>query len=486
MGSNQREQFSFLESAVCIIILALLFANWIFRLTEPFPINYGEGPLLDQAVRLSKFTNIYQPITDAPPWTVSNYPPLYQLLNVPFVWLFGPAFWYGRLLSMLAAFISAWLVQQLAIRLGASRASARFGAVLFLSSYPVLMWSALMRVDSVALLFGLYAIYKSLDRDLGASQKWQIIIALTLTALTRWINLFFPAAVVVLLVSKRLGIKQTLGIFGIVAIAISATFCGLTMFSDGWFLIHTVSANANQWDLWRAIDVAEHAADFSPSCMIVLVATLLALLTRRYRLNLSAYFVLLFSIPTAVAAGKIGSDVNYLFDLCAGIGICCGVLLTKIESVFIRKGFVLAVGLLSISILQQIAVSTYAAFTAPDRKEALVSISSLVKSHSGKIISDDLMGIEVINGYPLLFQPFEMNMLSRQGLWNERSLIEAIDQKLISCAIVTFDTTGRLIRERWPESFQARILDRIHQNYNFDTQALQAYDFSSFNFPIRN
>jgi hypothetical protein len=34
---------------------------------------------------------------------VSNYPPLFPLVQAAFVWLFGPAFWYGRLISLLSA-----------------------------------------------------------------------------------------------------------------------------------------------------------------------------------------------------------------------------------------------------------------------------------------------------------------------------------------------------------------------------------------------
>src|SRR5512134_2192992 len=61
----------------------------------PFPLDYGEGPMLDQTLRLAQFENIYRDSFASPPYTVSNYPPLFQLIQVPFARIVGPAFWYG-------------------------------------------------------------------------------------------------------------------------------------------------------------------------------------------------------------------------------------------------------------------------------------------------------------------------------------------------------------------------------------------------------
>src|SRR5687768_1339332 len=65
-----------------------------------FPLDYGEGPILDQTLRLAQFENIYRDNFASPPYTVSTYPPLFQLIQVPLAWTVGPAFWYGRLISI--------------------------------------------------------------------------------------------------------------------------------------------------------------------------------------------------------------------------------------------------------------------------------------------------------------------------------------------------------------------------------------------------
>src|SRR5919108_1771591 len=79
-------------------------------LAFPFPLDYGEGPILDQTLRLAQFENIYRSSFASPPYTVSNYPPLFQLIQVPLTWIIGPAFWYGRLISILSALSAVGLI----------------------------------------------------------------------------------------------------------------------------------------------------------------------------------------------------------------------------------------------------------------------------------------------------------------------------------------------------------------------------------------
>src|SRR5579863_1227027 len=42
----------------------------------PFPLDYGEGPLFDQAARLLAGESIYAPLGSTYPFTVTNYPPI--------------------------------------------------------------------------------------------------------------------------------------------------------------------------------------------------------------------------------------------------------------------------------------------------------------------------------------------------------------------------------------------------------------------------
>ena len=83
-----------------------IYYNWKTD-TFPYSVDYGEGPILDQVMRLSKFQNIYKTDIEHLPFTITNYPPVYQLAQVPFAWIFGPEYWYGRMLSTLGVIAAA-------------------------------------------------------------------------------------------------------------------------------------------------------------------------------------------------------------------------------------------------------------------------------------------------------------------------------------------------------------------------------------------
>src|SRR5579859_8049824 len=80
---------------VCVA-LVFLWHSWQ-ALSFPFPLDYGEGHLLYEAIRIAHFQTIYPATLAQPPYVLDPYPPLFVLFQVPFVWLGAPALWYGRL-----------------------------------------------------------------------------------------------------------------------------------------------------------------------------------------------------------------------------------------------------------------------------------------------------------------------------------------------------------------------------------------------------
>jgi 4-amino-4-deoxy-L-arabinose transferase-like glycosyltransferase len=82
----------------------------ILSITYRFPLDYGEAPLVDQAYRLANGLPIYRSDLSSPPFTISNYPPLYILSLTPFVKFFDPNFWSGRLISSISAWMTAWFL----------------------------------------------------------------------------------------------------------------------------------------------------------------------------------------------------------------------------------------------------------------------------------------------------------------------------------------------------------------------------------------
>src|SRR3712207_132485 len=91
--------------ALATLALPAAYAVWfgVRAVGYRYSLDYGEGPLLNQALRFARGQGIYAIPGKEPPWTISNYPPLYPLLESAAAWVFGPAYWYGRLISLVSA-----------------------------------------------------------------------------------------------------------------------------------------------------------------------------------------------------------------------------------------------------------------------------------------------------------------------------------------------------------------------------------------------
>ena len=95
-----------LASMILLFALAVLFAYSYNIITFPYDYDQGEGFELVDTILFSEFRYPYQN-TDSYPYYSSNYPPLYHVIAAPFVWVFGEAYWYARLLSFASALITA-------------------------------------------------------------------------------------------------------------------------------------------------------------------------------------------------------------------------------------------------------------------------------------------------------------------------------------------------------------------------------------------
>lgn len=92
--------------AVMVFYLAVYLVYAVNIIQFPFDYDQGEGFELVDTIMFSQFRWPYQN-TEVYPFYSSNYPPLFHIIAVPFVWLFGPAYWYGRLLAVIGTLVTA-------------------------------------------------------------------------------------------------------------------------------------------------------------------------------------------------------------------------------------------------------------------------------------------------------------------------------------------------------------------------------------------
>ncbi|MCU0495509.1 MAG: hypothetical protein MUD01_28290 [Chloroflexaceae bacterium] len=147
----------------------------------PYPLDYGEGPLLAQIERLRAGTSIWQLYADTstPPYLVVNYPPFFLLLATALSWITGDGLLAGRLISLLATLGCVAALFFLTHNAEAQRrggAEARIAdpdstqyvvrstkwlvALLFLTIPVVREWGVLLRVDMLGVCLGLWGLYQ--------------------------------------------------------------------------------------------------------------------------------------------------------------------------------------------------------------------------------------------------------------------------------------------------------------------------------------
>jgi len=139
--------------------LSDFFKNSQFAVTYPYSLDYGEGPLLDQTLRMARFENIYKGSLDNPPYTISNYPPVFPLLQVPFAWIFGPALWYGRGIAILSVLLAGLFIGLTLHTLTHNWIGALVGGLLLVAFPYIQHWSMFNRIDELALALSWAAIY---------------------------------------------------------------------------------------------------------------------------------------------------------------------------------------------------------------------------------------------------------------------------------------------------------------------------------------
>ncbi|NJP04310.1 MAG: hypothetical protein HC837_01110 [Chloroflexaceae bacterium] len=360
-----------LVTGVAVVLAALAGHIWLV-LHYTYPLDYGEGPLLEQVTLLRSGIPFWEMYRDpgAPPYAVVNYPPLYpimaavlsrlgDLLTLPW---FTPLL-AGRLVSLIAA---AGCVVALALLMDTGRSGMRAGmrrwlvACLFLTIPVVREWSVLMRVDLAGVclgLWGLVALQAAVHPSIAAPVRygWAIITAVffLLSLYTKPSLIAAPAAGCLWLVLASLRNWQQPGhspnqitLTALIVLALTGAGGGFLLVmlqwaSDGWFLLHIVTANANRWDADLALLFWQDQIRLRwPLVLAGCGAVVWLWLSMRRSVEaqrvaplqssastLLPIFYTLAGLIIAIGVGKVGAYANYFLELYAGLIWLIGVAL---------------------------------------------------------------------------------------------------------------------------------------------------------------
>ena len=100
------------------------------RVMSPLEFGVGDGLMLDHIIRVAHGQPLY--VEPSLSFISLAYMPLYVYVVAPLVWLFGPHFWQGRLVSLVASLATAYLMARMIRRETGAWTLGVAGAGLFL------------------------------------------------------------------------------------------------------------------------------------------------------------------------------------------------------------------------------------------------------------------------------------------------------------------------------------------------------------------
>ncbi|MBN2002648.1 MAG: glycosyltransferase family 39 protein [Anaerolineae bacterium] len=473
---------------IYLCVGVLIFAtHGVIALGHRYPLDYGEAPLLDQAQRLASRQNIYRNNLDTPPYTVSNYPPVYIAALAPVAALFGPTFFLGRLLVLGSALATALFLGLIVQELTQQRKAAIITGLLFLTIPYVVEWSGFLRVDMMALALSTAALWVVSAYPAAADKRRQTIIAAILLVAAVYTKQSYGlaaplAACLHLWFQDRKAALRLVAMVGGLGLALLVV---LNIASGGGFFFNIVTANANQFEMGTLLRYWREVRATVPLLLILGSAFLFLTPTGKTpapngvpRLpgwTLAAPY-LVGGVLSAATIGKIGSNVNYLLELSAALVLIAGVLWGWSAGVAkshmgkeeLRPAWTIwqpaAHNLLTVLLALQVAFLLRNTLQGPVEAlkwrvksiENLKSLDQRVETTGGPILADEYMGILTLNRKALYLQPFEMTQLALAGQWDQTPLLESIRNREFSIIMVHHFMGWPVYQSRWtPEMLTA-------------------------------
>ncbi len=297
----------------------------------PFDYDQGEGYELEAARYLSRFQLPYQDV-DRFPFYSSNYPPLFHILLVPFVWLFGAAYWYGRAFSLACTLLTAGAIAYAVWRDSGRRGIASLAGMAFLASNTVYHQAPLFRHHSLMVLLETLAIVTlaTAPGPIARLPRGRLALSFALViaaGYTKQLAIFSMTAMAIYLIlraPRRAG-RWLLG-SALVGIVIFLAFQWLS--GDEWWR-QVIVSNANSPNLiqgWRLalLWLRLHAWLIVPAMLLLLYELYFARLSLY---SLWLFFTLLFN---GISSGGWGAGDNYYMTAIAATCILSGIFAARI------------------------------------------------------------------------------------------------------------------------------------------------------------
>lgn len=504
-----------LAATAALLVSFLIYLLYTANLADfPYDYDQGEGFELHDTVLFSRGQLPYRD-TELYPFYASNYPPLFHIMAAPFVWLFGPAYWYGRLLGFLGSLVSAAAIAYAVYRDGGRhRWIALLAGLAFLSSNFVYHIGPLFRQHTMMVTFETLALV-TLAGAFPRRDKRGIALGMFLLLCAGYTKQLaaITAAAAFAWMCLRGPMRALRWACGFALIG-AAVFIGLNLASSGQWWIQAIVANVNEFIpaqsfglfiLWFKL----HGLLLIPAALLVIYEL--------YSDRLSIYSIafVFTAMLGGIASGTWGAGDSYLVTsiaaACILSGIFCGRTLTngwRMPRLFGRASpaLVSALGMILIPLLYlgyaratlktptsgpfepvaaalgieaNVRADFYDSATylvggyahigyllTPADRSAGDEIVRLIKEAEGPVLSEEA-GFTMAAGHEVIGNPTQLRNLHRAGLFAGEALIGMLERREFAIVILR------------AQFYPPPVLEAIHRHYDLSHSIhMNGFDYS--------
>ncbi|MDP2720566.1 MAG: glycosyltransferase family 39 protein [bacterium] len=421
--TKQLRSLQFILLLVPLTFTLFLFWKFLLLWQVPFRLDYAEGFVYFNSVRILEGQAIYHSITN-PPHVPGFYTPVYFSSLASLMVLFGERIEIGRLLSFACYLSSAILVSLIVFQFCKSKFLSIFAGLLFTSSLIISLWAFVIRPDMLAIaivLLGiLYGATKKLDRwyDLPL-----IALVFALAFFTKQNLVLAPAAVAIwlLLTCRRKGITFVFlyGLFVLIGVAV------FSYWTDGSFFQQTfLYAGKVEYSNWYpALRVA----------LITILSTLpffaiatAASLRKPRELSSIYFFVSLLGFFTLI---REGGTINYLLEFVPALIIRSAS--SDIWFKYLFRWNVLAYLLVVVVLVSQL-FSSFSVFPwelknfRTEKTRFFEAEKKLIISTSGEVLAEDAF-LPIAAGKKVFIEPFTFGQVTGSLLVSPKVFYNDLD-----------------------------------------------------------
>ena len=438
------------------------FHDAYFKIFFPYMTNLGEPSMAQAIMTFQKGIWPYHDLRN-PPYCLVPYGPVYLWLGAASYHFFQGPFAGPRFVAFAATALTALLIFLILRKNAVKPLPALVSALFFLSHPYVQRWNAQVNVDMTGVFFSAAAFYFLFCFSSENFRPKIFLIAGILMNVAAFFTkssmVACPAVFFVYLLFRR-RFKLALGFWVAQALPIGLIYLWLNHATEGQYFFHTTYEISKRLYFWQFL--YRFWIDASIATTLPVLVTLFFLIFEGFRKKIDLiYIYVLFSVLMTVSLGKQGSDTNYLLEWCVTSSLALGILLRDFSGSAAR-------GILWILMLIQMfhwggvkSLDTAHQWNE-ERKAFYENVSLLIRKTPGKILSED-MGILIANGREIFYEPFPMGQMSYSGAWDERIILDILNRREFSLAILYF--YAPVLRQS--RTFTQNFLDTFVKNYRF-------------------